>query len=39
MREKLNEVTESLGHGGASRRAANAIIKLLDNKEPINPIK
>lgn len=30
MRERLTEVTDTLGHGGASKRAAEAIIKLLN---------
>ncbi len=29
MREKLREVSEKLGHGGASKRAAEAILKIL----------
>lgn len=32
MRYKLNEASEKLGHGGASKRAAEAIIDLLEQK-------
>ncbi|MGI8786241.1 MAG: lipid-A-disaccharide synthase [Pyrinomonadaceae bacterium] len=31
MREKLKEITETLGHGGAARRAAEAILEELKN--------
>lgn len=31
MREKLKETTDKLGHGGASKRAAEAILKLLNS--------
>lgn len=31
MREELAEAVEKLGHGGASKRAAEAIIRLLEN--------
>ncbi len=30
MREKLRETTEKLGHGGASKKAAEAILRLLE---------
>jgi lipid-A-disaccharide synthase len=30
MRDRLNEVTDTLGHGGASKRAAEFILKLLN---------
>lgn len=32
MRGKLKEITETLGRGGAARRAATAILRELDNK-------
>ena len=32
VRAKLKEAAEKLGHGGASKRAAEAIIKLIDSK-------
>jgi lipid-A-disaccharide synthase len=31
MREELAEAVEKLGHGGASKRAADAIIRLVEN--------
>lgn len=34
MREKLRAVTEKLGHGGASKRAAEAILKKLTDMPP-----
>jgi lipid-A-disaccharide synthase len=33
MRRRLAEVTDTLGHGGASKRAAEAILNLLDSRE------
>jgi lipid-A-disaccharide synthase len=33
MREKLRETVDTLGHGGASRRAAEAILKTITNYE------
>ncbi len=33
MRQRLTEVTDTLGHGGASKRAAEAIIKLLSSED------
>ena len=33
MRERLGEVTDSLGHGGASKRAAEFVLKFLKSKE------
>ena len=33
MRDKLKEVADSLGHGGAARRAAEAILKLLGRQK------
>ena len=30
MRERLREVTDTLGHGGASKRAAEKILKFLE---------
>ncbi|MEP6789412.1 MAG: lipid-A-disaccharide synthase, partial [Acidobacteriota bacterium] len=32
VRAKLKKAVEKLGHGGASKRAAEAIIKLIDSK-------
>jgi lipid-A-disaccharide synthase len=32
MRERLGAVVDKLGHGGASRRAAEAILKLIDEE-------
>jgi len=34
MRERLREVVETLGKGGASKRAAEAILNLLDGNHP-----
>jgi lipid-A-disaccharide synthase len=36
MRSKLAEATEKLGHGGASRRAADAVLKLLNQSDTIS---
>lgn len=32
MREKLGQATEKLGHGGASKRAAEAILRLIEGR-------
>lgn len=37
IREELHEVSEKLGHGGASKRAAQAILQKLKNNTKITP--
>jgi len=35
MRKRLQEVTDTLGHGGASKRAAEFVLKLLSKKNRV----